>query len=123
MTDRERDRRKRREAGGRSARKGSAAGGRGGRAGRRTPEEGFRPAGLGPLNLVLLGAALVCLVVGYVLLDRGSITAAPVLLVLGYAVLIPAGLLIGSRARRSESEERAGGAPTGRAGAAKQNRP
>lgn len=119
MTDRERDRRKRREAGGRSARKGSEPGGQ---AGRQTPEEGFRPAGLGPLNLVLLGAALVCLVVGYVLLDRGSITAAPVLLVLGYAVLIPAGLLIGSRGRRSESEER-GGAPTGRAGAAKQNRP
>ena len=51
--------------------------------------------GLSAPNLVLLGAALVSLVAGYVLLDRGSITAAPILLVLGYVVLVPAGLLVG----------------------------
>lgn len=53
--------------------------------------------GFGMVNLILLAAALAVIVVGYVLLDRGSVTAAPVLLVLGYVVLIPAGLLIGSR--------------------------
>lgn len=50
-------------------------------------------------NIVTLAAAAVAIVVGYLLLDRGSITAAPLLLVLGYVVLIPAGLLIGVRSR------------------------
>lgn len=48
-------------------------------------------------NLLLLAGAAATIVGGYVLLDRGSITAAPILLVVGYAVLIPAGLLVGSR--------------------------
>lgn len=51
--------------------------------------------GLGAVNVALLAAALVAIVVGYILLDAGSITAAPLLLVLGYVVLIPAGLLVG----------------------------
>jgi len=50
-------------------------------------------------NIVALGGAAVAIVVGYLLLDRGSISAAPLLLVLGYAVLIPAGLLMGLRSR------------------------
>lgn len=66
---------------------------------------GGGPAGLALLNWVLLGAAALCIVAGYVLLDRGSITAAPILLVLGYAVLIPAGLLVGSRPRAPGTEE------------------
>ena len=48
----------------------------------------------GPLNSLLLGLGIVVLVVGYVALARGSITLAPVLLVFGYVVLIPASLLI-----------------------------
>lgn len=46
-------------------------------------------------NLAVLAAAVVAIVVGYVLLDRGSVTAAPMLLVLGYVVLLPTGLLLG----------------------------
>lgn len=53
--------------------------------------------GLGPVNWALLGAGAVAVVGGYVLLDRGSVTAAPILLVLGYAVLIPTGLYAGYR--------------------------
>jgi hypothetical protein len=53
--------------------------------------------GLGLPNLVVLGLALVAIVVGYVLLDRGSVTAAPVLLVVGYVILIPLALLLGYR--------------------------
>lgn len=60
-------------------------------------EERPRLFGLGTVNLVLLAAALAVIVAGYVLLERGSITAAPILLVLGYLILIPAGLLLGSR--------------------------
>lgn len=51
--------------------------------------------GFGLPNVLLFAAALVVIVVGYVLLGRGSVTAAPLLLVLGYVVLIPAGLLVG----------------------------
>lgn len=58
---------------------------------------GSRWFGLGLPNLVVLGLALVAIVVGYVLLDRGSVTAAPVLLVVGYVILIPLALLLGYR--------------------------
>jgi len=50
-----------------------------------------------------LAAGAIVAIAGYVLLDRGSITAAPMLLVLGYAVLLPAGILAGWR--RIESDE------------------
>jgi len=52
---------------------------------------GFR---WGPLNTALLAAGVGLLVVGYLSLSRGSITMAPVLLVTGYCVFIPASLLV-----------------------------
>jgi len=52
---------------------------------------GFR---WGAVNTVLLGLGSVALVAGYLSLARGSITLAPVLLVTGYCVLLPAALLI-----------------------------
>lgn len=55
----------------------------------------------GPLNYALFGAAILAIVIGYVLLSRGSITLAPILLILGYVVLIPAGILV----RRGASGE------------------
>ncbi len=56
--------------------------------------------GFRPLNAGLLGLGLVMIAAGYVLLDRGSVSAAPILLVLGYAVLIPAALLFGLKRPR-----------------------
>lgn len=50
--------------------------------------------GYGPLNLGLFLAGLLLVVLGYVFLDRGSVTAAPVLLVLGYAVVLPMAILV-----------------------------
>ncbi len=44
-------------------------------------------------NWVLLAAGMVAIVIGYVLLERGSVVAAPLLLVLGYVVLIPLGII------------------------------
>lgn len=44
-------------------------------------------------NWILLIAGLVSIIIGYVLLDGGSNVAAPLLLVLGYVVLIPLGIL------------------------------
>jgi uncharacterized membrane protein len=52
-------------------------------------------------NSLLLGLGLAVLVVGYFALSRGSITLAPVLLVLGYVVLIPASLLLRRRVQGS----------------------
>ncbi|MFN2572644.1 MAG: hypothetical protein ABR537_13700 [Gemmatimonadales bacterium] len=48
----------------------------------------------GPRNYMILGGALVSLALGYWLLSKGSTTLAPVLLVLGYCVLFPAGLAL-----------------------------
>ena len=47
-----------------------------------------------PKNLALLAAGLVAIILGYVLLAGGDIVAAPLLLVLGYAVLIPLGIIL-----------------------------
>ena len=52
---------------------------------------GFR---WGPANSVLLLAGVALLVAGYLSPSRGSITMAPVLLVTGYCVFIPASLLV-----------------------------
>lgn len=45
------------------------------------------------VNLALGGAGLVALILGYWLLANGSITWAPLLLVLGYVVLLPLALI------------------------------
>ena len=54
-------------------------------------------------NSLLLGVALGVLGLGYVALSRGSTTLAPVLLVLGYCVFLPASLLV--RRRKPNSGE------------------
>ena len=54
-----------------------------------------RPAALKftEVNAVLAVLGLVCLTLGYWLLARGSITAAPLLLVLAYVVLLPMAII------------------------------
>ena len=44
-------------------------------------------------NAIWLGAAAATIVVGYALLAGGSMTLAPVLLVIGYCVLLPIGII------------------------------
>jgi hypothetical protein len=48
----------------------------------------------GPKNWLFLCAAALSLAWGYWLLAKGSTTAAPILLVLGYCVFLPAGLAL-----------------------------
>ena len=55
----------------------------------------------GPRNYLVFVAALVSIGLGFILLSRGSITAAPILLVLGYCVLVPYGLATGQRTNSS----------------------
>jgi len=62
-------------------------------------EEGGRGTGARPLrfsriNLVLAAAGVVAIALGYWLLADGSITAAPLLLVLGYVILMPLAIIL-----------------------------
>ena len=45
-------------------------------------------------NLILI-AAIVAIVIGYITLAQGSISLAPILLVLGYCILVPIALIKG----------------------------
>ncbi|HUP00836.1 MAG TPA: hypothetical protein VM737_04865 [Gemmatimonadota bacterium] len=45
------------------------------------------------MNAIWLGAGAAAIGIGYALLAGGSMTAAPVLLVLGYCVLLPIGIV------------------------------
>ena len=45
------------------------------------------------VNAMLGGAGIACLSLGYALLAQGSITAAPLLLVLAYVVLLPLAII------------------------------
>lgn len=44
-------------------------------------------------NYILFGLAAATIIAGYISLSNGSITLAPILLLLGYLVLIPWGIL------------------------------
>lgn len=46
-----------------------------------------------PVNYSLMGAGLASLAAGFALLANGSTVAAPLLLALGYVVLIPLGII------------------------------
>ena len=56
---------------------------------------GHRPPSLRwtPVNYGLMAAGLASLAIGFVLLAQGSTVAAPLLLTLGYVVLIPLGII------------------------------
>jgi hypothetical protein len=61
------------------------------RASARAPEVGAVSFSLG--NWILLLAGMVAVVGGFALLARGSVVAAPLLLMLGFLVLIPWGII------------------------------
>ena len=45
-------------------------------------------------NYALFAAGILSIILGYIFLSKGSITAAPILLVLGYVILIPISIVI-----------------------------
>ncbi|MCX7994194.1 MAG: hypothetical protein N3A65_00255 [candidate division WOR-3 bacterium] len=45
-------------------------------------------------NYLLFGAGLISLIIGFILLRTGDIVLAPILLVLGYLVFFPLGILL-----------------------------
>ena len=46
------------------------------------------------INLILAGAAVATISLGYVLLANGSINLAPALLVVGYVILVPLAIIL-----------------------------
>lgn len=58
----------------------------------------------GPVNYALMGVALASIIVGYITLGSGSITLAPILLVLGYCVLFPLGIILKGTPDNSDDE-------------------
>jgi len=59
----------------------------------------------GPRNYVIFAVGLLVIIVGYISLSAGSITLAPILLVLGYCVLIPLAIIIKGRAEEPPAEK------------------
>lgn len=58
----------------------------------------------GMKNYLLFGLALVVIAIGYITLGYGSITLSPILLVVGYCVLIPISLIIKDKKVESDSD-------------------
>ncbi len=56
----------------------------------------------GTRNYIMLAVALVVIIIGYIALGQGSITLAPILLVIGYCVLVPIALIIKDPSRRPD---------------------
>jgi len=73
---------------------------------RRKKKKGENGLGFTRLNYVLMAVGLALLVIGYIFLAVGDITVAPILLVLGYCVVIPAAILITGRSGKAPSEEK-----------------
>jgi uncharacterized membrane protein HdeD (DUF308 family) len=59
-------------------------------------------APFGKRNWIVLGAGLASIILGFIALASGSITLAPILLVLGYCVLIPVGIMIKDKETKPE---------------------
>ncbi|MDH5186097.1 MAG: hypothetical protein OEZ20_03495 [candidate division WOR-3 bacterium] len=49
---------------------------------------------LGRNNYIILMVGIIVIIVGFIALARGSITLAPILLVIGYCVLVPLAILL-----------------------------
>lgn len=57
-------------------------------------------------NYLLFAIGLLVIVIGYVTLGYGSITLAPILLVLGYCVIIPAAIIINGGKKKPPEAQR-----------------
>jgi hypothetical protein len=66
---------------------------------------------LGRTNFLIIGIGVIVIVLGYVALSGSTLdgfaqlTVAPILLVLGYCVIIPVGIMYRGRKKRDESAE------------------
>ncbi len=68
----------------------------------KTPKESL-PLTIGIKNLIVLIIAIVVMIIGWVLLAKGSMTLAPLLLIISYCILIPISIMIGLGKNRNLS--------------------
>ena len=59
----------------------------------------------GPRNYYMFAAAMLVIIVGFFSLAKGSITLAPILLVLGYCVLLPMALIMKGKPDKGETAQ------------------
>ena len=59
-------------------------------------------------NILLLSAGIIIIAIGYFLLGKGSITAAPLLLVLGYCVVVPLSIILWVKRPDSQNQKETG---------------
>ena len=71
---------------------------------KKTASEGFEWP-FGPRNYILFAIGIIVIVVGYISLSAGSITLAPILLVLGYCVLIPVSIIIRGKSEVAPADD------------------
>ena len=60
------------------------------------------------LNYYIFAAGLLAIILGYITLSQGSITLSPVLLVVGYCVIIPIAILYRGKASTAATETKGG---------------
>lgn len=59
----------------------------------------------GKKNYIIFTVALIVIIVGFIVLGQGSITLAPILLVIGYCILIPWAILSKGKKETEEFSE------------------
>jgi len=59
----------------------------------------------GKKNYLFFALALIVIVIGFISLGQGSITLAPILLVVGYCVLLPIALIVKGRPEEEDSPQ------------------
>lgn len=59
----------------------------------------------GKRNYMVLGAGLLLIVLGFILLATGDITISPILLVVGYCIVIPLGILLPKEKNGAQSAD------------------
>ncbi|MBN2460321.1 MAG: hypothetical protein JXB60_01840 [Candidatus Cloacimonetes bacterium] len=54
----------------------------------------------GKLNTLLLLLGIIVIITGYIIMGTGDKTISPVLLVIAYAVIFPAAIIVGTRQKK-----------------------
>ncbi|UCE65645.1 MAG: hypothetical protein JSU85_12390 [Candidatus Zixiibacteriota bacterium] len=74
-------------------------------------QKGLKPGpDLTKNNYLILGIGLLFIVVGFIFLGFGDITISPILLVLGYCVIIPLGILLPRKKQGKPASGKSGSA-------------
>jgi hypothetical protein len=59
----------------------------------------------GPRNYLIFGLGIIVIIIGYIFLASGSITLAPILLVLGYCIIVPIAIIVNAKKKTPPAEQ------------------